>query len=154
MKTIDRPTDCKNYEHLAWDYFEMPSGNAFRNEIENHLKTCENCRLKFEKTASVLQLIGFQKNMAASPEISALIIEKIKQKQHGKIRILYSLKSIAAAAVIVIMVGAGIFSGRFVAGKMVSANKAATTDPIGAFAEETYFADADFVIPGFELLNE
>lgn len=154
MNTSERPTGCKNYENFAWDYFEMPSGNAFRTEIENHLTSCERCRLKFEKTASVLQHIGFQKSMTASPEISALIIEKIKQKQHGKIRILYSLKSIAAAAVIVIMVGAGIFSGRFVAGKMVSANKAATSDPIGDFAKETYFADADFAIPGFELLNE
>lgn len=154
MKTTDKPTGCKKYENYAWDYVEMPPGDAFRTEIENHLKTCESCRLRYEKTATVLQHIGFQKNIAASPEMPALVIEKFDQRQHGKIRVLYSLKTIAAAAVIVIMIGAGIFSGRFVAGIMITANKAPTNDPIGAYAEDTYFADADFFIPGFEFLNE
>jgi len=154
MKKSKKTDGCTRYDHLVWDYLEMDPDDPQRFEINNHLKSCENCRILFERTAGILQYLDFQRTLTPSPELSKQILNRFHEKKTTVVRLIYTLKSLAAAAIVVFMVAAGVFSGRFIAGKMVSEQTANIVDPVSSFAEETFFAEADFFTPGYELLNE
>lgn len=154
MKADTKTNTCANYDRFAWDYPQMKPDEPLRLEIDIHLKTCKHCRVLFEKTMAIHQHLEYQKSLTTSPAMLTQIMEKYSQKHVTKIQFLYNLKPLAAAAIIVIMVGAGILSGRMIAGKLLPEPTVEISEPVQFLTGETFFTEADIFTPGYEFLKE
>lgn len=153
MKADTKTNLCAYYDRFMWDYPQMKPDEPFRLEIDIHLKTCEHCRILFEKTMAIHQHLEYQKSLTSSPAMISQIMEKYSEKNVTKIRFMNTLKPLAAAAIIVIMVGAGILSGRLIAGKLLPEPTVEISDPAQSLSGETFFTEADIFTPGYELLS-
>jgi predicted anti-sigma-YlaC factor YlaD len=133
----------------------MKLEQPFRDEIENHLKGCESCRLAFEQNEAINRYLNFQKNLVPPSSLRSQILRKYHEKSRTETRLIYLFRPLAAAAIVILMIAAGFLSGQFIAGRFLS-NEATSdvADPISLYADETFLPEADFFTPGFEYLNE
>lgn len=154
MKTGRGSDVCNKYQQQVWDYFEMKPHDPLREEIDNHMKACESCRVLFNRTAAVNQYLNFQKGLSDSIDVSTQVLERYHKKRKKVIPLTNTVRSLAAAAIIILMVTSGIIFGQFIAGRMIHEQASNVADPVSSVADETFFADADYFIPGYEFLNE
>lgn len=154
MKAETRTNACAHYGRYFWDYPKMKSDEPLRLEIDSHLKTCEHCSILFERTLAIHQHLEYQKSLTTSSALLSQIMEKYSQRHATKIQFLNNLKPLAAAAIIVIMVGAGILSGRLIAGKLLPEPTVEISNPVQSLNGETFFTEADIFTPGYEFLKE
>jgi len=155
MKITNTSSACSKYYHLNWEYFELKLEQPLKSEIENHLKECESCREAFGQTEIMNQYLNFQKSLTTPSTLSLQILKKYHQKRRTETRLIYIFRPFAAAAILILMIAAGFFSGQFVAGRFWSNDATAdVADPISFYANETFLPEADFITPGFEYLNE
>lgn len=154
MKAKTKTNLCAHYDRYWWEYPQMKPDEPLRLDIDSHLKSCELCRDLFEKSVAIHQQLEYQQSLSTSPALLLMIMEKYREKQLTEIRFFSTIKTMAAAAVIVLMIGAGIISGHFIAGKVLPETTVEISDPAQSLTGETFFTEADIFTPGYELLSE
>jgi len=154
MKTVETSPTCSKYHHLTWEYHELKLEQPLQNEIETHLITCESCRQAFKQIGVMQQYLHIQKSLTTPSVLRSQILKKYHEKNRTETRLIYIFKPLAAAAIVILMITAGIFSGEYVAGRFLSNEATANVDPVSFYADETFLPEADYFTPGFEYLNE
>jgi predicted anti-sigma-YlaC factor YlaD len=107
--------DCQLVKTNLMDYAEGKASDSLRIEISRHLESCTSCRSYSQTVIDFVKQVNIEKSMQVSPFLYTRIEENLKKS--GAVRVL-SLQArfirsyYYYAAVIVIALGIGIFSGK------------------------------------------
>jgi len=92
------------------EYIDGFSDSAENSRIVNHLSLCEQCRNEFESLKRMLARMGDMKNMVISNTEQFVSSTMTKIRRRRTIRIFrHAMMPVAAAAVVLVIVGFGLF---------------------------------------------
>jgi len=117
--------NCQDIETLLVDYLDNQLSQTQKQDLEEHLSTCESCKVQLEETKALFTAFKNEPEVEPSPELRAnffKLLDEEKQLQQPKIVALDSKKEfpwktafqIAASFLLLFM---GYFAGNFKAQK-------------------------------------
>jgi predicted anti-sigma-YlaC factor YlaD len=107
--------DCKLIKVNLPDYAEGNTSEELRIEIGKHLISCNECRSYSKTVLDFIKLVDTEKSLTASPFLITRIEEKLKSAgEDNLIPLRFRLIKTYSyyAAIIVIALGIGVFSGK------------------------------------------
>jgi len=70
--------NCRRHQELLSDYLEETLPPPLRREVENHVRTCEDCRNLAESLKEVLSLFGSVQTPEPPSNLTELILERTR----------------------------------------------------------------------------
>lgn len=110
--TNSKNMTCQKYQKHILSYLDGELHQEQANEFENHLLSCENCKLELTKSKMVYNLIEAEKSeFKPDPFMSARVVAKITNKElHASLNT-YSLRYLAISSLAAAGMAIGVLIG-------------------------------------------
>jgi len=109
--------NCKEFKNKLCDYFDQNLDTDLKNQFNEHLKTCSECSLLFEKMSNTLSLLNNPDRIPEQPYFYTQLKQKMENRLAGNVSLIHSiltkkvLQPVLYLASLIIAVYIGILIG-------------------------------------------
>ena len=76
--------ECKNFQNMMVFYHDGELDDSISNDFQNHLETCENCRILYNEFYSAYHFIGHDKITESNPFFYSRVITAIENETKNR----------------------------------------------------------------------